>query len=61
MPRKLGVTRLVSEISCVVHNAKLPNLVIVAVLGSIYFWREMKAFRPLEGRGYDEIRFEWIH
>ena len=41
--------------------AKLPNLVIVAVLGFIYCWRKMKAFRPLEGRRCDEIKFEWIH
>ena len=59
--KKLGVTTLVSEISCVVDHAKLPNLVIVAVVGFIYFWRKMKAFRPLEGRRCDEIQFEWIH
>ena len=47
MQKKSGVTRLVSEISCVVDHAKLPNLVIVAVVGLIYFWRKMKAFRPL--------------
>ena len=39
---------LVSEISCVVDHAKLPNFVIVAVVGFIYFWRKMEAFRPLE-------------
>ena len=50
-----------SEISCVVEHAKWRNLVIVAVLGFIYFWRKMKAFRPLEGRRCDEIQFEWIH
>ena len=61
MPKKSGVTRLVSEISCVVDHAKLPNLVTVAVVGFIYVWRKMKAFRPLEGRRYDEIQFEWIH
>ena len=61
MHKKLGVTRLVSEISCVVDRAKLPNLVIVAVVGFIYFWRKMKAFRPLEGRRCGEIQFEWIH
>ena len=44
-----------------VDYAKLPNLVVVAVLGFIYFWRKMKAFRPLEGRRCDEIQFEWIH
>ena len=55
MPKKLGVTKLVSEISCVVNRAKLPNLVIVAVVGFIYFWCKMKAFRPLEGRRYDEF------
>ena len=59
--KKLGVSTLVSEISCVVDHAKLPNLVIVAVVGFIYFWRKMKAFRPLEGRRCDEIQFEWIH
>ena len=32
------------------RSAKLPNLVLVAVVGFIYFWRKMKAFRPLEGR-----------
>ena len=48
MQKKLGVTTLVSEISCVVDHAKLPNLVIVAVVGFIYFWRKMKAFHPLE-------------
>ena len=41
---KLGVTMLVSEISCVVDHAKLPNLVNVAVIGFIYFWRKMKDF-----------------
>ena len=30
--QELGVTTLVSEISCVVDHAKLPNLVIVAVV-----------------------------
>ena len=47
MQKKLGVTTLVLEISCVVDHAKLPNLVNVAVLGFIYFWRKMKTFRPL--------------
>ena len=48
---------LVSEISCVVDRAKLPNLVIVAVFGFIYFLRKMKVFRPLEaGRRYDEMK-----
>ena len=61
MQNKLGVTRLVSEISCVVDLAKLPNLVIIAVVGFIYFWRKMKAFHPLEGRRCGEIQFEWIH
>ena len=37
---KLGVTTLVPEISCVVDHAKLPNLVIIAVVGFIYFWRK---------------------
>ena len=41
--------------------AKLPNLVIVAVVGFIYFWRKMKVFRPLERRRCGEIQFEWIH
>ena len=61
MQKKLGVTTLVLEISCVVDHAKLPNLVNVAVLGFIYFWRKMKTFRPLEGRCCDEIKCEWIH
>ena len=61
MQKKLGVTTLVSVISCVVNRAKLTNLVNVAVVEFIYFWRKMKAFRPLEGRCYDEIQFEWIH
>ena len=52
---KLGVTTLVSEINYVVDHVKLPNLVIVAVLKFICFWRKMKAFRPLEGRRCDEI------
>ena len=46
--KKSGVTRLLSEISCVVDHAKLPNLVIVAIVAFIYFWRKMKAFRPQE-------------
>ena len=33
--KKSGVTMLVSEISCVVDHAKLPNLVTVAVVGFI--------------------------
>ena len=53
MQKKLGVTGLVSEISCVVDRAKLPNLVNVAAVGFIYFWQKMKAFRPLEGRYCD--------
>ena len=36
---KLGVTTIISEISCVVDHAKLPNLVIVAIVGFIYFWK----------------------
>ena len=59
--KKLGVITLVAEISCVVHHAKLPHLVIVAVLGFIYFLRKMKAFRTLAERRYEEIIFEWIH
>ena len=43
--------------SCVVDHAKLPNLVIVAIVGFIYFWRKMKAYRSLEGRRCDEIQF----
>ena len=36
---------LVTEISCVVDHAKLPNLVIIAVIGFIYvFGEKMKAF-----------------
>ena len=46
--KKLEVTTLVSYISCVVDQPKLPNFVIVAVVGFIYFWRERKAFQPLE-------------
>ena len=38
---KSGVTTLVWEISCVVDHAKLPNLVIVAIVGFIYFWRKI--------------------
>ena len=57
---KLWVTTLVSEISCVEDHAKLPHLVIVAVVGFIYFsWRKMKACRPLGGRRYGEMKFEW--
>ena len=44
-----------------VDRAKLPNLVNVAVVGFIYFWRKMKAFRTLEGRHCDEVQFQWIH
>ena len=61
MQKQIRVTMFVSEISCVVDHAKLPNLAIVAVVGFIYFWKKMKAFRPLEGRRYGEIPFEWIH
>ena len=32
MKKKMGVTMLVSEISCVVNRAKLPNLVNVALI-----------------------------
>ena len=56
-----GGHTLISEISCVVHHAKLINLEIVAALGSTYYWRKVKAFRPLEGRRCDEIQFEWSH
>ena len=59
--QKLLVTTLVWEINCVVDHAKLPNLVIVAVVGFIYFWRKVKAFRPLEGGQCGEIQFEWNH
>ena len=39
-------------VSCVIDHISLPNLVIVhvAVVGFIYFWREIKAFPPLDGR-----------
>ena len=37
MEKKIGVTKLISEISCVVDRAKLPNLVNVAAVGFIYF------------------------
>ena len=50
---KLGSPR---SFRCVVDHAKLPNVVIVgivAVVGFIYFWRKMKAFRPLEERRCD--------
>ena len=50
MQSKLEVTILISEISCVVDHAKLSNLVTAAVARFIYFWRKMKAFRPLEDR-----------
>ena len=57
---KLWVTTLVSEINRVEDHAKLPHLVIVAVVGFIYFsWRKMKACRPLGGRRYGEMKFEW--
>ena len=36
------------RISCVVDRAKLPNLVNVAIVVFIYFWRKIKAFQPLE-------------
>ena len=55
--KKLGVTTLISEISCVVDHAKLPNLVDVALIWFIYFWRKMKAFQPLEERHCDEIQY----
>ena len=59
--KKLWVTTLVLEISCVEDHAKLPHLVIVDVVSFIYFsWRKMKAFRPLGGRRhYGEMKFEW--
>ena len=44
----MGVSTIFSEISCVVEHAKLPNLVIIAVVGFICFWIKIKAFRPLE-------------
>ena len=58
MPKKIkkwGITTFVSEISCVEDHAKFQILVIVAVLGFIYFWRKIKAFRLLEGRRSDEL------
>ena len=33
--------------SCVVNHAKLPNLVILVLVGLIYFWEKMKVFPPL--------------
>ena len=54
--RANGLKVLLSEISCVVDHAKLMNLDIVAAVGFIYFWRKMKAFRPLEERCCDEIQ-----
>ena len=50
-----GITTVVWKISCVVDRAKLPNLVSVTVVVFIYFWRKIKAFRPLEGRRCDEL------
>ena len=62
MQTKLGVATRVSEIIKLCGRpAKLPNMVSAAVVGFIYFWRKMKAFRPLEGRRCDEIQFEWVH
>ena len=48
MQNILGVTTLVSKISCVVDLLLLLNLVSVV-------------FRPLEGRRCDEIQFESVH
>ena len=61
MQNKLGVTTLVSEISCVVDHAKLPNLVIVAIVGFIYFWKKIKAFRPLEEDTVVKFNLNGIH
>ena len=61
MPKNLGVTMLVLKISCVVDNAKLPDLVNVAVLWFIYFWRKMTAFQPLREDTVMKIQFERIH
>ena len=44
-----------------VDHAKLPNLVIVAVVGFIYFWRKMKAFRPLEEDTVVKFNLNGIH
>ena len=58
--KKVGVNTLVSEISCVVDHAKLSNLIIVAVVGFIYFWRKMKAFWLLEWSRCDDIYSIWM-
>ena len=50
-----GITTVVWKISCVVDRTKLPNLVSVTVVVFIYFWKKIKAFRPLEGRRCDEL------
>ena len=61
--KTLGVTRLVSEISCVVDRAKLTKLGHCSSSQFHLFLEktEILTFRPLEGRRCDEIQFEWIH
>ena len=61
---KMGVTALVSDISCtcMVDNAKLPNLVIVAIHRQVHLLLDKnETFQPLEGRHCAEIQLEWIH
>ena len=55
LPPPPSLSLSLSLISSVVDHAKLPNLVVVAVIEFIYFLRKMKAFRPLQGRRCDEI------
>ena len=58
----MGVTRLVSEIRCVVDHAKLPNLVIVAVNSRLHLLSEKNESLAITGRRHcGEIQFEWIH
>ena len=60
--KKLGVTTLVSEISCVVDHAKLPHLVIdIAVVGFIYFSEKNESLSTTGRKHCHEIQFEWIH
>ena len=52
---------LVSEISCVVDHAKLPNSHCSRCWVHLLLEEkknERQAFRPLEGRRCDEIQFE---
>ena len=59
---EIGFTTLVSEISCVVEHAKLPNLIGHCSRCRLHLRLEqMKAFRPMEGRRCDGTQFEWIY